>query len=217
MQDWRGLIAIARRRLWRQRLLDATSVPLLAAGTAAVVALGLGKAIPGVMPAWWITASVLGGVALLAMIARSLRRPPSDLSAAIEVDRVLGLRAGVEEPEGEHPRRVEEGSPHREHPAPEEAHEGGPRDPRGVEEGREVVALGLEGVERRGGRGAAVTAEVEAEDAVGPREVGGDGAPHRPIAEERVEEHHRGPVARPVVVVVQRHRRSAERRHRSRA
>ena len=25
MQDWRGLIAIARRRLWRQRLLDATS------------------------------------------------------------------------------------------------------------------------------------------------------------------------------------------------
>lgn len=95
MQDWRGLIAIARRRLWRQRLLDATSVPLLAAGAAAVVALGLGKAIPGVMPAWWITASVLGGVALLAMIARSLRRPPSDLSAAIEVDRVLGLRDRV--------------------------------------------------------------------------------------------------------------------------
>lgn len=95
MQDWRGLIAIARRRLWRQRLLDATSVPLLAAGTAAVVALGLGKAMPGVMPAWWITASVLGGVALLAMIARSLRRPPSDLSAAIEVDRVLGLRDRV--------------------------------------------------------------------------------------------------------------------------
>lgn len=88
----RSLVAVGRRRLRLRRLLEALPTSLLAAAIATLGAVGLDRAMPGVLPPWWIVAVVLASAGLVAAIAVAMRRDPSEFAAAVEVDRVLGLR-----------------------------------------------------------------------------------------------------------------------------
>ncbi|MGA0419856.1 MAG: hypothetical protein ACO3P9_07485, partial [Phycisphaerales bacterium] len=88
----RSLVAVGRRRLRLRRLLEALPTSLLAAAIATLGAVGLDRAMPGVLPPWWIVAVVLASAGLVAAIAVAMRRDPSEFAAAVEVDRILGLR-----------------------------------------------------------------------------------------------------------------------------
>jgi hypothetical protein len=88
----RGLVALGRRRLRAMRLLEALPMPLLVAAVAMLAVVFVDRLWPGVLPSWGIAAAVLASAAVVAAIVVAIRRDPGELAAAIEIDRVLGLR-----------------------------------------------------------------------------------------------------------------------------
>ncbi len=92
MDPLERLIATARLRLRVQHAVARTPRIVITVAAVMLAALVLGKILPAVLPVWWITVSVLAAAGLAAFFALLLLDPPSRLHAAIEADRVLGLR-----------------------------------------------------------------------------------------------------------------------------
>lgn len=88
----RALVSLGRRRLRLRRLIAALPLPCGIAAMGLVAVVVFDRLVPDLLPAWWIGAIVLAVAGLVAAIVATARRDPSELVAAIEVDRALGLR-----------------------------------------------------------------------------------------------------------------------------
>lgn len=88
----RTLVAIGRRRMRIRRFVESLPGPMLAAAGAMLIAVLFDRIQPEVLPEWWISGAVLAVAGLVAAALVAVRRDPDSLAAAVEVDRVLGLR-----------------------------------------------------------------------------------------------------------------------------
>lgn len=91
MDDLRGLIRIASRRLTLSRVIVASTIAVLASMVAVLVWVAISKGVPVLTIPWWIAVGVIGIAVVVAVLMALFHRGRDDVSVAVAVDQRLGL------------------------------------------------------------------------------------------------------------------------------